>query len=176
MDPGSAKQLNNQNEYILCLREILTAAKSIHLECIPVTNFPEIPAPATQPSLPGNNQPENTSVSQQSVQPYRARAYFSEAVQATLPYRVAVNDCVQIIGTTKGCNAGSNTIPAAITQNVGIIKQLSVMDGVIIVTPLANPELGIKETDTYILTPKVQADKSVTWESSGGAVTSGYAD
>jgi hypothetical protein len=44
---------------------------------------------------------------------------------------------------------------------------------VITVTPVAAN--GILATDTYILTPTVAANGTVTWASSGGGVTNGYA-
>lgn len=108
-----------------------------------------------------------------SYQNYTRRAYFSEVVQATAPYRVAVGECVQNLGTVTGCNAGSNNIPAAITAAVGAVSSLAVANGVITVTPVAAH--GITATDTYILTPTVAANGSVTWVSSGGGVTNGYA-
>lgn len=108
-----------------------------------------------------------------SYQNYTRRAYFSEVVQATAPYRVAVGECVQNLGTATGCNAGGNNIPAAITAAVGAVGSLAVADGVITVTPVAAN--GITATDTYILTPTVAANGTVTWASSGGGVTNGYA-
>lgn len=108
-----------------------------------------------------------------SYQNYTRRAYFSEVVQATAPYRVAVGECVQNLGTLTGCTAGSNNIPAAITSAVGAVGTLAVADGVITVTPVAAN--GITATDTYVLTPTVAANGTVTWASSGGGVTNGYA-
>ncbi len=108
-----------------------------------------------------------------SYQNYTRRAYFSEIVQATAPYRVAVGECVQTLNTLTGCNAGSNHIPAAITAAVGAVGTLAVANGVITVTPVA--QNGILATDTYILTPTQAANGSITWVSSGGGVTNGYA-
>ncbi len=108
-----------------------------------------------------------------SYQNYTRRAYFSEVVGATAPYRVGVTECVQSLNTLTGCNAGSNRIPAAITAAVGAVGTLAVANGVITVTPVA--QNGILATDTYILTPTISANGTVTWASSGGGVTSGYA-
>ncbi len=107
-----------------------------------------------------------------SYQNYTRRAYFSEIVQATSPYKIAVAECYQKLGTLTGCDAGSNTIPAAITTAQGNVSALSVASGVITVTPVAAH--GITATDTYILTPTV-AGTTLTWASSGGGVTNGYA-
>lgn len=108
-----------------------------------------------------------------SYQNYTRRAYYSEVVQATAPYRVGVGECVQNLGTATGCNAGTNNIPAAITAAVGAVATAGVTNGVITVTPVAAH--GIVATDTYILTPTVDASGTVTWVSSGGGVTNGYA-
>jgi prepilin-type N-terminal cleavage/methylation domain-containing protein len=109
-----------------------------------------------------------------SYQNYTRRAYFAEVVSATAPYRVAVGECVQNLGTATGCSAGTNNIPAAITAPVGAVTSLAVANGVITVTPVAAN--GIVAGDTYILTPTVDAASgSVTWASSGGGVTKGYA-
>lgn len=109
-----------------------------------------------------------------SYQNYTKRAYYSEVVQATAPYRVAVGECVQNLSTLTGCSAGTNTIPAAIATTVGAVASLGVTDGVITVTPAALH--GITAADTYVLTPTVDATSgTVTWASSGGGVTAGYA-
>lgn len=109
-----------------------------------------------------------------SYQNYTRRAYFTEVVQATAPYRVGVGECTQNLGTATGCNAGSNAIPAAITTAVGAVASLAVTNGVITVTPAAAH--GITAADTYVLTPTIDAGTgTLTWVSSGGGVTNGYA-
>src|SRR3990167_6500639 len=100
-----------------------------------------------------------------SYQNYTRRAYFSEVVQATAPYRVAVGECAQKLGTVTGCDAGSNAIPAAIASPVGAVTSLAVANGVITVTPVASN--GIVATDTYVLTPTLDASGTMTWASSG---------
>lgn len=108
-----------------------------------------------------------------AYQNYTRRAYYSEVVGATEPYRVAVGECAQDLGTLTGCNAGSNNIPAAIGTAVGAVGTLGVTNGVITVTPVAAH--GITAADTYVLTPTVAANGTITWASSGGGVTAGYA-
>lgn len=108
-----------------------------------------------------------------SYQNYTRRAYYSEIVQATAPYRVGVGECVQQTSSLTGCNAGSNHIPAAITAATGAVGTLAVAAGVITVTPVA--QNGILATDTYVLTPTVAANGTVTWAATGGGVTNGYA-
>lgn len=101
---------------------------------------------------------------------YTKRAYFSEVVNATSPFKIGVTECYQTIGTLTGCNAGSNHIPAAITSATGAVASIAVANGVITATPVA--QNGIVATETYILTPTV-TNGQLTWAATGGAVTSG---
>lgn len=104
---------------------------------------------------------------------YTRRAYFSEVVGATATYRVSVGECVQNLNSLTGCDAGTNRIPPAITAPIGSVASLSVTNGVITATPVASK--GIVATDTYILTPALNSNGTVTWTTSGGGVTNGYA-
>lgn len=108
-----------------------------------------------------------------SYQNYSRRAYYSDVVQVTTPYKLAVAECIKNLGTLTGCDAGTNNIPAAITTPTDTVSSLTVTSGVITVTPNANH--GITAEDTYVLTPTVAANGNVTWETSGGGVTAGYA-
>ena len=106
-----------------------------------------------------------------SYQNYTRRAYYSEVVQATAPFKVGVSECFQNLGTLTGCDAGTNHIPAAITAAQGAVATLAVASGVITVTPVA--QNGIVATDTYVLTPTA-AGNILTWASSGGGVNKRY--
>ncbi len=108
-----------------------------------------------------------------SYQNYARRAYYSEVVQATSNYRVGVGECAQNLGTLTGCNTATNNIDAAITVAVGAVASLAVANGVITVTPVVAK--GIVAADTYVLTPTLAANGIITWLSSGGGVTAGYA-
>ena len=103
---------------------------------------------------------------------YTRRAYFTEVVAATTPFKTGVVECYQNLGTLTGCNGGSNNIPANITTTTGNVASAAVANGVITVTPVEAH--GILATDTYVLTPTV-TNNTITWASSGGGVTSGYA-
>ena len=103
---------------------------------------------------------------------YTRRAYYSEIVEATSPYKIGVTECYQDLGTLTGCDAGSNNIPAAITTATGAVASVAVASGVITVTPVA--QHGILTTDTYVLTP-TPTNNTLIWASSGGGVTNGYA-
>jgi len=101
-----------------------------------------------------------------AYQNYTRKAYYSEVVQATAPYRVAVGECVQKLSTLTGCTAGANGVPAAIAAPVGAVTALGVTNGIITVTPTAAH--GILATDTYVLTPTVDAASgTITWAATG---------
>lgn len=103
---------------------------------------------------------------------YTRKAYFSEIVRATGPYAVGVAECFHTRGSLSGCNAGSNGIPAAIGTATGGIASLAVANGVITVTPVA--QNGLVAGDTYVMRPTV-SNNIITWATSGGGVTKGYA-
>ena len=109
-----------------------------------------------------------------SYRTYIRRAHYLEVVQATIPYKLGVEECYQINGALKDCTAGQAGIPPAITKHhgTGLVASLHVSQGKIIVTP--DPNYGIESKDTYILTPTIQ-ENSLRWTSSGGGVTEGYA-
>ncbi len=107
-----------------------------------------------------------------SYQNYTRRAYYSEIVSATAPYKVGVTECFQKTGALANCDGGANNVPANITTATGAVGTASVTDGVITITPVA--QNGILAADTYILTPTV-VNNTLTWAASGGGVTAGYA-
>lgn len=107
-----------------------------------------------------------------SYQYYVRRNYYDELVQATVPYQVAVNDCAQNHGSLSGCDAGTNSIPNAVTNGQGPVASITVSGGVITANPVASH--GILPTDSYILTPTMASNGVVTWTTSGDGVTKGY--
>ena len=107
-------------------------------------------------------------------QSYTRRAHFAEVVNATAPYKIAVTECYQVMGALQDCNAGSHSIPTAITAGSSgtLVDSITVSAGVITATPKA--QQGLTASDTYILTPTAEA-QHIRWQSSGGAVAAGYA-
>jgi type IV pilus assembly protein PilA len=103
-----------------------------------------------------------------SYQSYTKKAKFTELVQATAPYKMAVEMCYQNLSTVTGCAVGTNGIPAAPTATAAM-KSLGVVDGVITVTP--NILGGIEEDDTLILTPVANAAGTLVWTMTGGCKT-----
>lgn len=107
-----------------------------------------------------------------SYQNYVRSSYFKEIAQLVEPYKVAVGECGHNLGTLTGCDAGTNGIPNALTNPNGPISSLTVVSGVITVSP--TPARGIKATDVYILTPELAGNGMVTWATSGDAVNKDY--
>jgi type IV pilus assembly protein PilA len=103
---------------------------------------------------------------------YTRRAYYSEIVEATAPYKVGVSECYQNQGSLANCNGGTNHIPANISSTTGNVTSVTVSAGVIEVIPVAAN--GILASDTYILTPTA-VNNTLTWAATGGGVSNGYA-
>jgi type IV pilus assembly protein PilA len=105
---------------------------------------------------------------------YTRRAYFSEVVDATSPFKVGVSECYQKTSALTACNGGASGtgIPPNITTATGHVQTLTVTGGVITAVPVAAN--GIQATDTYILTPTANGN-NITWVATGGGVDNGYA-
>ena len=112
-----------------------------------------------------------------AYQNYTIRARYTEVVQATQPFKLGVEECFQATGDLNNCDAGLNGVPPAITTgqygSTAQVDTVGVTDGIVTVTPRAAN--GIIATDTYILTPTPRSAGNLTWASSGGGVTKGWA-
>ena len=102
-----------------------------------------------------------------SYQNYTKKAKFTEVVQATAPYKVAVEICAQNLsiaagGALTGCDAGSNGIPAA-AGATGKVASVAVAAGIITATAAA---AGGLNGETFILTPTVTGS-GITWAATG---------
>ena len=117
-----------------------------------------------------------TAIAIPSYQNYTRKAHFTEAVQATTPFKLGIEECFQVTGDLTNCQAGKNGVPANIVagSGIGLIDSVIVGDGgVVTVTP--KDLYGIKKADTYVLTPTASANQ-LSWASSGGGVDAGYAN
>ena len=120
-----------------------------------------------------------------SYQDYAKRARFSEVVNGTNPFKLAIAECFNTSSdsTAAGLNThcstpGTNGIPANLVGGTALINTIVIgANGVITATP--NAVKGILPSDTYVLTPTVVTPSSgnpyLTWTASGGAVKNGYA-
>ena len=83
-----------------------------------------------------------------AYQNYTKKAYFSEVILATAPYKAGVQTCI-LTNPISACDTGVKGIPTSTSTEV--VASVAVTDGVILVTPKAVN--GLIATDTYTLTP-----------------------
>ena len=95
-----------------------------------------------------------------AYQNYTYKAKFSEVVTMAASYQTAVATCAQVLGTTTGCNLGTNDIPG--TQATTHVASVAVADGTITVTPTATTAAA----STLILIPTVGVG-ALTWAKTG---------
>ena len=103
-----------------------------------------------------------------AYQTYTAKAEYSEVILAVGPYKSAVEIC-SLTREMSECNLAENGIPD--TSSSKYVQSIGVEEGVILVTP--NEVGGLKETDTYTLTPVGGGEgKAITqWDKECGNTT-----
>jgi len=116
-----------------------------------------------------------TAVAMPAYQKYTRKAYYTEIVQASSPFKLGVEECFQITADLNSCTPGKNGVPKNIESDTGagLTSHISVDKGVITVVPRGLH--GINSKDTFILTPTI-TNNQLTWKSSGGGVEAGYAN
>jgi len=117
-----------------------------------------------------------TALAIPSYQSYTRRAHYTEVIQASTPFKIGVEECYQFGGDLQECYADKDGVPKNIEAGSGVGLTDSIIvskGGVITITP--RNLYGIKDSDTYILTPEVKNNNQLVWARSGGGVTSGYA-
>lgn len=104
-------------------------------------------------------------------QQYTNKAKFVAVVNATAPYKLAVEGCIQSQGLAAGavitgCAAGSNGVPAAITNDTSnsMLDDIEVTDAGVI-TARGDAIGGTQYT--FILVPTVAAS-GITWTNNTG--------
>ncbi|MEO4047255.1 prepilin-type N-terminal cleavage/methylation domain-containing protein [Pseudomonas sp. CAU 1711] len=107
-----------------------------------------------------------------AYQKYTAKARFSEVVQATQPYKMAVELCFAEQGALASCaTPGTNGIPANTTAGAGFVASVATgAGGAITATATATGGLN---GETYVLTPSVAAAgsaNSLSWAKTGTCV------
>ena len=102
-----------------------------------------------------------------SYKQYIKKAHYSEIIQSTIPYKIEVNQCLQIHDSISDCN-----IQPIEKINSKLIDEIKISEeGRITVTP--KKKYGITSDDTYIITPKMTGH-TIIWKESGGGVNNGY--
>ncbi len=111
-----------------------------------------------------------------SYQVYTRRAHYTEIIEATLPYRIGVEECFEITGGLEDCSAGSNGVPENRKDSNPdtLIDSIVVSPGgIITVTP--KDKYGISHEDIYQLSSEIYQEQLI-WQSSGKGVAQGYAN
>ena len=113
------------------------------------------------------------AISLPSYQRYTRRAHFTEIVQASSLYKIGVEECFQTLGELENCHSGHHGIPEEISENSSpnLLNTATVSAGIITLTP--KNQYGIKNEESYILTPSINND-TLVWQVSGGAIEAGY--
>lgn len=101
---------------------------------------------------------------------YTKKAYFTEVVQSTAPFKLAVETCYQSQGggaAVANCGNGSNGVPAAPAASGNVASVVTTGAGVI--TATGQNKAG---TDTYILTP-TPTNNVLIWATTGTCTANG---
>jgi len=101
---------------------------------------------------------------------YTKKSYFSEVIQATAPYKLAVETCYQKQGggaAVANCGNGSNGVPTAPAASGNVASVATTGAGVITATGG-----GKAPADTYILTP-TPTNNILIWAATGTCFTNG---
>jgi len=101
-----------------------------------------------------------------AYQQYTRKANFSEVVLATSAPKIAVEICAQTNITPgsaiTGCGAGSNGVPADLTNPSSRVSAVTTSDAGVIQATAANTG-GLAGTETYTITPTSNASGAITW-------------
>ena len=103
-----------------------------------------------------------------AYQDYTKKAKFAEVISVSITYKTPVALCAQEAGTLTGCDLGLKGVPATVATTH--VDNVTVLDGVITVTPTATTDVGA----TLILTPTLNTGGlPMTWSNAGsGCLTS----
>lgn len=105
------------------------------------------------------------AIAMPSYQTYAEKSRFTEVVNATAPFKIAVETCFAGSGVLTDCDNANNGVPAA-PAAYGVVSSIATSDGVITATGTA-----AVSSYTYILTPTAGAGSALTWAVTGTCVT-----
>lgn len=107
-----------------------------------------------------------------SYQSYTARARFTEVINATQPYKLAVDMCIQRQGLlaapadgATSCANNANGVPAVPAASGNMASVTVAATGVIRATAVGADDAAVNglQGETYILVPAVADTGQVTW-------------
>jgi hypothetical protein len=102
--------------------------------------------------------------------PDAKKIYFLQVIQATGPYKDAVDACYQTQGggsEIKNCGAGQNGVPPEVTAGEGDVGSITVSDNGVITA--VGSGLHDLQSETFILTPTPE-NNTLIWNISGQCV------
>lgn len=107
-----------------------------------------------------------------SYQTYIRRAHYIEIVQATIPYKMSIQECFQVTNELSECGSGQQGVIAGKNTTQGLIQSIQIdNEGKITVIP--ESKYGFTADDDYVLTPTIKQGQ-LLWTSGGGGVAHGY--
>lgn len=103
-----------------------------------------------------------------SYQSYTQRAKFTEVIQATGPYKLAVETCAQAEGDLTRCGAPkmNGILPnyQSPDENTGFTASVVTSTNGVITATSQQIKIGDSTAFTYVLTPTLQANGQLTWK------------
>lgn len=101
-----------------------------------------------------------------TYQHYTTKARFAEVVNATAPYKTAVEICLQKTGKKDDCDQAAHGIPADGGPNGGYVASVSVKDGEITATAVGTTTAAIDglKGEKFTLTPTYNAATGTVWK------------
>jgi len=116
------------------------------------------------------------TVAVSSYKNYTIKSHFTEVIDATSSYKIAVEQCYP--ATVSGCGAGSGGVPAPITAGAtGSALASLAVSAAGVITATASSNFGLSG-QTYTLTPTVSAQTGgsnvLIWTAGGTCVAAGY--
>lgn len=103
-----------------------------------------------------------------AYQTYTKKAKFTEVVQATSSAKLSVELCIADQGALTNCSGGTNGVEADIANHPAT-QVASVATAAGVITATATSDAGLSG-ETYILTPTLDANGTVTWAITGSCV------
>lgn len=101
---------------------------------------------------------------------YSNKTKFAEVIQATAPFKLAVELCANEAGTLEHCVNGKNNVPEAFLASSpehGYVESVVIPGKGTIIATSQRIKVHDQEKLTYILKPTLQANGQVMWEEEG---------
>lgn len=101
---------------------------------------------------------------------YSNKTKFSEVIQATAPFKLAVELCVNETGSLTDCVNGKNGVPekfVAASADKGYTADVTVGANGVITATSQQVKIGDDKKFDYLLTPTLQSNGQISWQESG---------